>query len=267
MRSFSLLRAGWNGVALLGLSLAAHASLPDGSLTVEVTPDDDVLTPGTPAVITATGGGAGDFLLFLVDTEAADSQLPFLGGIDIGLAQTEMFNTLFRVMDGDGTAAIACSVNCDDVAFFGVKLYVQAASFNRMTREVCVSNVDCVTWDDEAGTACGQGCTPGYWRQGHHYDDWAMPYQPSDLFVDVFGIDAFPGLTLGDVVQLGGGGLNALGRHTVAALLNAASADVGYPIDDALDVVLAFQNVYGTPGEWEAQKDAFEHDNELGCPL
>ena len=39
--------------------------------------------------------------------------------------------------------------------------------------------------------------------------------------------DAFPGMTLLEVLSQGGGGLNALGRHTVAALLNAASGVSG----------------------------------------
>ncbi|MDH3224417.1 MAG: hypothetical protein OEO23_11935, partial [Gemmatimonadota bacterium] len=67
----------------------------------------------------------------------------------------------------------------------------------------------------------GEGCTPGYWKQPHHFDSWTG-YDPEDLFSSAFE-DAFPGMTLLEVLKQGGGGLKALGRHTVAALLNAAS--------------------------------------------
>jgi hypothetical protein len=44
------------------------------------------------------------------------------------------------------------------------------------------------------------------------------PYAPSTPFSAVFD-DAFPGKTLLQVLQQGEGGLTALGRHTVAALV------------------------------------------------
>jgi hypothetical protein len=112
----------------------------------------------------------------------------------------------------------------------------------------------------------GEGCTPGYWKQDHHFDSWTAPYQPSDLFSTYFE-DAFPGMTLLQVLEQGGGKLNALGRHTVAALLNAASADVDYAYTPA-QVVSAFNAAYpGTDAAYNALKDDFEDENESGCPL
>jgi hypothetical protein len=65
----------------------------------------------------------------------------------------------------------------------------------------------------------GQGCTPGYWRQSHHYDSW-VGYAPTNDFEAVFGVDAsFDPHTLGDADALGGGGEHALARHSLAALL------------------------------------------------
>jgi hypothetical protein len=120
-----------------------------------------------------------------------------------------------------------------------------------------------VTYYNEPG---GEGCTPGYWKQEHHFDSW-MGFIPDDYFFDVFGVDAFPGMTLVDVLRLKGGGLNALGRHTVAALLNASSMDVSYDLTVA-DVIGMFNAVYpGTNDEYEALKDMFEVYNEQGCPL
>lgn len=108
-----------------------------------------------------------------------------------------------------------------------------------------------------------EGCTPGYWRQPQHLDSW-VGYEPTDLFMNVFG-DGFVGMDLLEVVWLGGGGLNALGRHTVAALLNAANPDVNYPYttDQVIDMFEAAFN----SGEYESLKNNFESYNELGCPL
>jgi len=110
----------------------------------------------------------------------------------------------------------------------------------------------------------GEGCTPGYWKQSQHFDSWPAPYTPNTLFSSVFE-NAFPGKTLVQVAGTGGGGLNALGRHTVAALLNGASAGVDYDLT-AQDVIDAFNAVF-PGGDYEGQKNIFEGFNEQGCPL
>jgi len=110
----------------------------------------------------------------------------------------------------------------------------------------------------------GEGCTPGYWKQGHHFDSWPAPYTPDTLFDDVFE-NAFPGLTLLDVLKLQGGGLNALGRHTVAALLNAASGGVSYPLS-VTDVINGFNAVF-PGGNYETLHLNWATLNEAGCPL
>lgn len=106
------------------------------------------------------------------------------------------------------------------------------------------------------------GCTPGFWKQPHHYEFWTAPYTPSTLFGSVFA-NAFPEQSLVQVVAQGGGGLNALGRHTVAALLNAASPDVDYGMS-AASVIAAFNAAFAS-GEYEELKDLFEARNERGC--
>jgi hypothetical protein len=110
----------------------------------------------------------------------------------------------------------------------------------------------------------GEGCTPGYWKQRHHFGSWAAPYTPSTQFSAVFA-NAFPGKTLLQVLQQGGGGLIALGRHTVAALLNAASSGVDFDLTPA-DVVAQFNAVF-PGGNYEALKNQFEGFNEQSCPL
>lgn len=112
----------------------------------------------------------------------------------------------------------------------------------------------------------GEGCTPGYWKQPHHFDSWPSGLLPETMFSDVFE-DAFPGMTLLDVLAQGGGGLNALGRHTVAALLNAESPDVDYGMDGGTVVELFDDTFPGTKDDYESLKALFEAMNESGCPL
>ncbi len=110
----------------------------------------------------------------------------------------------------------------------------------------------------------GEGCTPGYWKQAHHFDSWPAPYTPGTLFSDVFE-NAFPGRTLVQVLGQGGGGLNALGRHTVAALLNGGSTGVSFDLS-AQQVINGFNAVF-PEGDYEGQKNIFASFNEQGCPL
>jgi hypothetical protein len=111
----------------------------------------------------------------------------------------------------------------------------------------------------------GEGCTPGYWKQEHHFDSW-VGYSPNQLFSSVFE-DAFPGMTLLEVLSQGGGGLNALGRHTVAALLNSTALGGDYEFTTA-EVIQAFNNVYPSSGvHYLILKNQFEQENESGCPL
>jgi len=111
-----------------------------------------------------------------------------------------------------------------------------------------------------------EGCTPGYWKQPHHFDSW-VGYSPTQTFASAGFEDAFPGKTLLQVLSNGGGGLDAAGRHAVAALLNAASGDVAFGKTTA-DIIAAFNAVHpGSKAAYNALKDEFEKLNERGCPL
>jgi hypothetical protein len=127
------------------------------------------------------------------------------------------------------------------------------------------------------------GCTPGYWKQPHHFGNWMAPYDPTDLFSDHFD-DAFPGFTLLEVLNKAGctkkkssrrdtsagtkcNGLWILGFHTVAALLNAASPDVDFALTTQ-EVIDMFNAVYpGKNPDYRDLKDVFATFNEAGCPL
>jgi uncharacterized repeat protein (TIGR01451 family) len=144
------------------------------------------------------------------------------------------------------------------------------------TNEACVSGedgdgnpvADCDPSTVEIPPAGGEGCTPGFWKQSQHFPAWLNPpYAPSTQFSAVFD-NAFPGMTLLQVLRKGGGGLRALGRHTVAALLNAATADVSYDIGTPQDVIDAFNEVYpGSRRDYNGLKNEFERLNEQGCPI
>jgi hypothetical protein len=101
----------------------------------------------------------------------------------------------------------------------------------------------------------GEGCTPGYWK--NHFEDWAAAgYSPSQKMIDVFGTGFFGNtLTLGEAIGLGGGGINRIARHGVAALLSAAHPDVDYPYTVAQ--VIAYVQA--------GKVDALVTANELGC--
>ena len=112
-------------------------------------------------------------------------------------------------------------------------------------------------------TPGGEGCTPGYWKQEQHFDSW-VGYSPNQLFSSVFE-NAFPGMTLLQVLQNGGGGLDALGRHTVAALLNAGNDDVAFELS-AASVISSFNAAF-PGGDYEALKNRFAGLNERVCPI
>ena len=122
----------------------------------------------------------------------------------------------------------------------------------------------------------GEGCTPGYWRQPHHFDSWPEGYDPGDMLTDFFTIpggldlarperDDPEDLTLLEGITLRGGHVNALIRHAVAALLNAASDEVSYDLTP--DMVIRTFNDAVDGGSVRVAKDEFEGFNEQGCPL
>jgi len=115
---------------------------------------------------------------------------------------------------------------------------------------------------DQGGT---QGCTPGYWK--NHASAWAITGYALNMDFDaVFGVDAFqPNRTLMFAVGQGGGGIKALGRHAVAALLSAAHPNVAYPIS-VNDVITLVRNAV-LSGQYEATKNILAGYNEQGCPL
>ncbi|MCH9039217.1 MAG: hypothetical protein IIC23_07470 [Chloroflexi bacterium] len=119
----------------------------------------------------------------------------------------------------------------------------------------------------------GNGCTPGFWK--NHTSTWPSPYNADPLFESVFTVPTAYAATLGspnslsDVLQLGGGCEQALGRHGVAAFLNAVMLGAtAFGISSAA-VVSAVNSALATEdcAQIESAKDNLEGFNERSCPL
>jgi hypothetical protein len=106
-----------------------------------------------------------------------------------------------------------------------------------------------------------EGCTPGFWK--NYKLDWPT-YDPGDSYQTTFGIIGGYSGTLGEAIDAKGGGWNALARHSVAALLNAASGF--YPMTVAEVIALVQDAADGTVSV-ESAKNQLAANNELGCPL
>lgn len=104
-----------------------------------------------------------------------------------------------------------------------------------------------VTFTNSTGD---QGCTPGFWKQSQHFDDWRS-FSPNQTVSTIFSgaESSLESESLLDALQ-GGGGPGLLGaekillRDAVAALLNAANGTVQYPrttaeIISSVDAALA----------------------------
>ena len=110
----------------------------------------------------------------------------------------------------------------------------------------------------------GEGCTPGFWKQDQHFDSW-VGFSPNQSFEAVFGVSVPGTPSLLDALNSGGGGINALMRHAVAALLNASNPDVDSDFTTA-EVIALVQEAFAT-GDFERIKDILAAANEQGCPL
>ena len=115
----------------------------------------------------------------------------------------------------------------------------------------------------------GEGCTPGFWKQSQHFDSWTAPYDPTDSFNATFGVNVTlsGGTTLLGALQSGGGGINALARHAVAALLNAASPDVDSDFTVAQVIAIVQDGIAPGGLTIEQAKNLLAAANEQGCPL
>jgi hypothetical protein len=88
---------------------------------------------------------------------------------------------------------------------------------------------------------------------------------PDQFFEAVFGVNVPGNPTLLDALNAGGGGINALMRHAVAALLNASNSDVDSDFTVAQVIALVQEAIEAS--DIERIKDILAAANEQGCPL
>ncbi len=160
-----------------------------------------------------------------------------------------------------------------------------------------------VTIDDGAATAgdiaaiggegviiASEGCTPGFWKNNgdkHDASAWVghVPGADNDSSFDATFSTDFPikwadrgkpqsnsDYSLQQALEANGGGLSLLARHGTAALLNAASGNVGYAFDEAAVIQL----VQNAAVEWDANGNSIAFQdivaqltdaNEQVCPI
>lgn len=112
----------------------------------------------------------------------------------------------------------------------------------------------------------GQGCKAIVWKDDLHVQDW-NGYDVAVTWSGAGFDDAFPGVTVRQALGRDGGPLEALGRETAAALLNAASPRVAYGMTPD-QVVARFNAVYpGEKGDYTQLRNTFAKLNRRTCPL
>jgi hypothetical protein len=110
-----------------------------------------------------------------------------------------------------------------------------------------------------------EGCSHGFWK--NHPSKWST-YSTSQTVGSVFtGLPpAISSLTLLKALKQSGGGLNALTREAIAALLNAAQPGVDYPLTTGEVVDMVNQAIAsGNKSTIESLKDTLETFNNRGA--
>lgn len=129
-----------------------------------------------------------------------------------------------------------------------------------------------ISREEEMG---GEGCTPGYWK--NHTENW-VGFAPSDLIGGVFADANDPVLGIGANTLLEGlsfhggggaaGGARILAREAIAALLNAASPDVGFDLT-LMEIIDAANTAFASGDRATMLSLASQLNalNNAGCPL
>jgi len=146
---------------------------------------------------------------------------------------------------------------------------------------VLMVSMGAVTTATHATGVGNEGCTPGYWK--NHTDSW-QEASPDQLVSDKYAAAADTSLSATTLLQAlaGGGGPGVegaeriLARAAVAAYLNAAHDDVGYPwrrnargLDGRPPLVRTVNAAFASQDRATMLDLAsrLDRDNNLGCPL
>jgi hypothetical protein len=221
--------------------------------------------------ISATGGE------YLLEGEDLATQTFTLWAVPDGTCTTP-----WRSTNGGGPASVTITEIAWSNGTVLDQLYVNGVSVDPSGRTATVEvyDQDFLIQFKNIGTPEEpdyEGCTPGFWRQAHHHQFWTG-FSPAGAWTTAFatlgGTHKEPGrngatfsdaTTLGAAVQFGGGGIFALARHAVAAILNASNPNIDYPLTVAQ--VQALVNAAIASGNYNGAKDILEAHNELGCDV
>jgi SdrD B-like domain len=137
---------------------------------------------------------------------------------------------------------------------------------------VCSMDLHCNTFGELPCEKTGQqGLTPGFWK--NNAANWGASawsgYSPTQTVASVFGnaFGSLGSLTLQQALGTGGGGLNALLRHSVAAVLNAASPNVDYPLTTSQIISAVQTAAAGGDAAVEQLKNQLDTYNNYGANL
>jgi len=176
-------------------------------------------------------GGTNKLDVFLIDTRIGFGPPGFNNGTSCELGPQASSPLPDKLPADGGTWSVSDCKNPGAVNFWGTVSYTPAPPSLLNDR----------------------GCSPGYWK---NHTNWPAPYTKTTQFSTVFE-NAFPGKTLQDVLSAGGGGLTALGRATVSALLNAQSFGATHYGESAAQVIADFNAAF-PGGDYETLKAKFE---------
>jgi hypothetical protein len=134
-----------------------------------------------------------------------------------------------------------------------------------------------------------EGCTPGFWKNNadkHDASAWCILFDPNMHISDVFDLNEplviFTGgnpkklssyitnPTLLQALDANGGGVNAMIRHGIAAMLNACSDCVNYPNNNPFEIIMMIEDALnGEQGALTVDElhSLFAGWNESGCPI
>jgi len=159
-----------------------------------------------------------------------------------------------------------------------------AIPFDTLWADESNETIGCIKFSITEVPTMDQGCTPGYWKQPQHLDDWTG-YAPTDSYDTIFGVPAHnycedvnsrnairklgahlctADMSLGEALWMTGNadGLGQVIFQSAAALLNAANPDISYPLTIA-EIKAKVQAAFADPSIANAVSSELDKYNNL----
>ncbi len=243
------------------ISASAATVAPGGTVNLTVTEQNDgQLALTSPQVV--VNDGTSDIATLVAPPDSGDTNTN--GVLDVGETWTWTISGVVINADTTFTATGSGTDPLDNVITYPGDAQEQDAVTVTVTGN--------------------EGCTPGFWKNNAvnwEANAWCDAYSPDDLFSAVFGvtITIFTGgnpknnanyitdPTLLQALGANGGGINALARDAVAALLNACSDCVNFGL--TTDEVIAEVQAAIAAGDAAIQSlhEDLDFLNNAGCPI